>query len=292
MDDITMLLRNEGLGGVADQLEKLAQPSIRLINTAIEECSLDLGASKLGGLPDLPKELAWPTWKDIPLAFVAQINLAEVPTLDEANLLPASGILSFFYDADHVPVGFDPALRGGWRVLYGNGDRSRLRRVPVPAALLAKEPTWMPNGQQYVPCALTFAREMTLPPADSTDIEVLQFSSQERDAYWKVLSALEQRIPGSMHRLLGHPDALQGDMQVESQLVSHGLSLGNGWPDDRTRMEQLRNGVQDWRLLFQLDSDPNAEMLWGIEGRCYYWIQTDALRMHQFENVWFIMQWT
>ena len=103
---------------------------------------------------------------------------------------------------------------------------------------------------------------------------------------------LEKRIPGPVHRLLGHPDALQGDMHAESQLVSNGLNLGNGWPDDEDKVKQLLPGVQDWRLLLQLDRDINAEMLWGIEGRCYFWIQIEALQKRHFENVWFIMQWT
>jgi uncharacterized protein YwqG len=81
-------------------------------------------------------------------------------------------------------------------------------------------------------------------------------------------------------------------MQVESQLVSHGLYLGDGWPKDNARVEQLLPGTQDWQLLLQLDTDYEAKMVWGVEGRCYYWIQTKALQERQFENTWFIMQWT
>jgi uncharacterized protein YwqG len=292
MDDLGTLLRNKGLARVADQLEQLAQPSIRMISMAMGESELALGTSKVGGLPDLSEDIAWPTWKDMPLAFIAQINLAEIQPLDVAGLLPASGLLSFFYDADHVPVGYDPAWRGGWCVLYDDGEHSRLQRVSIPPALLTKEPTWLPKGQQYAECALRVVLERTLPPASSSSLESLHLFDQERKAYWKVLTALEQRTPGPLHRLLGYPDALQGDMQVESQLVSHGLYLGDGWPRESARVEQLLPGAQDWQLLLQLDTDHQAEMLWGIEGRCYYWIQTKALQKRQFENTWFIMQWT
>jgi uncharacterized protein YwqG len=286
------LLRNAGLSRVATQLEELVLPSIRIVSTATRENVLPLGTSKLGGRPDFPPNMAWPTWKNIPLAFIAQINLAEVHALDVTGLLPVSGMLYFFYDADHVPVGYDPAWRGGWQVLYYDGGRLHLQRVPIPTPLLEKEPTWMPKGQHYTACTLMFSLERTLPQEDSTYVDALKLSRQERDAYRKVLSALEQRTPGPMHRLLGHPDALQGDMQVESQLVSHGLYLGNGWPEDRVQAEQLLSGAQDWQLLLQLDTDPEAEMLWGIEGRCYYWIETEALLKRHFEDVWFIMQWT
>jgi uncharacterized protein YwqG len=293
MDDtIGTMLRNTGLSRVAAQLEQLALPSIHMVSVRAQENSLPLGVSRLGGLPDLPPDTAWPTWKNIPLAFIVQINLAEVHPLESMDLLPTSGMLYFFYDADHVPVGYDPAWRGGWQVLYYDGELSRLQRVPVPTALLEKEPTWMPKGQHYATCTLMFSLEMTLPPVNSTYVDALKLSRQERHAYWNVLSMLEQRTSAPLHRLLGHPDALQGDMQTESQLVSHGLYLGNGWPEDRARVEQLLSGAYDWRLLLQLDTDPEAEMLWGIEGRCYFWIQAEALRKHHFENAWFIMQWT
>jgi hypothetical protein len=151
------VLRDTGLSRVAFQLEKLASPSIRMASRATQENALSLGTSKFGGHPDLPLDMFWPTWKDIPLAFIAQISLAEVHSLNVDGLLPASGILYFFYDADHVPVGYDPAWRGGWRVLYYNGEISNLQRVTVPTVLRQKEPTWMPEGQHYAACALTFS---------------------------------------------------------------------------------------------------------------------------------------
>ena len=37
-------------------------------------------------------------------------------------------------------------------------------------------------------------------------VDALKLSYQERDAYWDVLSMLEQRTSAPLHRLLGHPD--------------------------------------------------------------------------------------
>src|SRR5260370_5004622 len=47
---------------------------------------------------------------------------------------------------------------------------------------------------------------MTLPPVSSLDVDALKLSRQERNAYWNVLSMLEQRTSAPLHRLLGHPD--------------------------------------------------------------------------------------
>src|SRR5258708_32586477 len=38
-------------------------------------------------------------------------------------------------------------------------------------------------------------------------VDALKLSRQERNAYWNVLSMLEQRTSAPLHRLLGHPDA-------------------------------------------------------------------------------------
>src|SRR5262245_49418102 len=87
-------------------------PSIRLVpQVAAEE--LPLGASRIGGCPDLPKGTNWPRrsdaagedpaeWEDnSPLRFIMQVNLAEVAPFDVADVLPKTGLLSFFYF--HVP---------------------------------------------------------------------------------------------------------------------------------------------------------------------------------------------
>ncbi|MEO6889539.1 MAG: YwqG family protein [Ktedonobacteraceae bacterium] len=290
--DITSLLQDAKLTRIASQIEQLPLPSIRLKSRRVQEASLPLGVSKIGGLPDLPPDPLWPIWHDTPLAFIAQINFAEIQAMYGVQDLPEAGICYFFYDADHGPIGYDPHLRGGWRVFYYGGIPMYLRRVPAPTALREKKLTWLPEEQHYQACALTFSTEMTLPPCDSSPIDALRLSAQERASYQDVLEKMEKRASGPLHRLLGHPDALQGDMQTECQLVSHGLYFGNGWPDEKERVEQLLKGAQDWQLLLQLDTDPEAEMLWGIEGRCYYWIQTQALQARNFENVWFIMQWT
>jgi|SRR5579859_4243044 len=286
---IDIRLEQAGLSRVASQLKALALPSIRLVRRATQDELLPIGVSKLGGAPDLAPEVAWPTWNGMPLAFVAQINLAEVPILQEGiSLLPSTGLLSFFSDAEQTALaGYDPAMRGGWRVLYDDGEVSRLQRHPVPATLLEDE---LPE-RYFTPCALTFSVSIMYPYVRSLPVEALHLSEQEFHAYWDVLSTLRQEDHEPRHHLLGYPDALQGDMQVESQLVSHGLYFGDGWPTDQTRVGQLLSGVQDWQLLLQLETDPEAEMEWGIEGRIYYWIQTQALQSRDFENVWCMTQW-
>jgi uncharacterized protein YwqG len=177
-------------------------------------------------------------------------------------------------------------------VLYYDGPFSRLKRTLLPRALAEKESTWMPEGQKYAPCALTCSIDMTLPPGDSWALQTLQLSVQERYRYQKMLSAFREEKQKPLHRLLGYPDALQGDMQMNCELLSRSFSLGDGLPGDGMQLEQLQREAQKWRLLLQLDTDEDAQMLWGINGRCYYWIQEEALKQRQFAETWCILQWT
>lgn len=81
---------------------------------------LPCGASKFGGVADLPAETAYPSFNGTPLSFVGQINLTEVSALRlKHNPLPMSGMLSFFYfDNEEEAVYGEPDHKEGWRVLY------------------------------------------------------------------------------------------------------------------------------------------------------------------------------
>ncbi len=76
------------------------QPSIRMKTVPRQEDSIGIGASKIGGLPDLPEGLEWPEWKGTSLPFIAQIHLPDITNYDVNMLLPYRGILYFFFDID------------------------------------------------------------------------------------------------------------------------------------------------------------------------------------------------
>jgi len=112
MQDIVAAVREmPELSPVADQLVALRRNSIRITATKTADEKLDSGVSKLGGLPDLPDGFAWPMrevmTRGIPtglaLPFVAQLQMADLAPSDVDRLLPASGILYFFYlDESHL----------------------------------------------------------------------------------------------------------------------------------------------------------------------------------------------
>ena len=61
-EDLTTYLRANGLARVVDPLLHYALPSIYLTRRPVDEVLLAVGASKIGGTPDLPPDTPWPHW--------------------------------------------------------------------------------------------------------------------------------------------------------------------------------------------------------------------------------------
>jgi uncharacterized protein YwqG len=81
-----------------DAVAALARSGYRLVPTGMRT---GVGASKLGGVPDLPAGVQWPLfqWRDelLPMLFLGQIALDELVGGDW--FAQAGGLLSFFYAA-------------------------------------------------------------------------------------------------------------------------------------------------------------------------------------------------
>lgn len=289
------LIQESGLPRLADELERLLLPSIRVHAQAAHEESIGIGPSKIGGAPDLPESVTWPTWKDSPMSFLAQIRLADIAPLDTQALLPHTGLLSFFYDAEGVVFGLDPAEREGWRVLFSQDNN--LHRATFPESF--------PANAQYAPCTVSFTREWTLPDFESPAIERLGLSwgtmygeesnpsVKEECERYLALSASFDSLFGNrsaINRMLGYPDPVQGNVQAECQYAAHGLyqHAAGDWPSEQAAV--LKRDALDWQLLLQLDSLAAAGMMWGDVGRLYFMISRTALAERNFDATWLIMQ--
>jgi uncharacterized protein YwqG len=299
-ESLDALIAKHGLTAYAEQIRALAKPAIRLETRPVEEDTLPIGATKIGGLPDLPAGVAWPMWKGLPQALIAQINLRDVAEYDIEKALPQTGMLYFFYDIAQSTWGFDPKDRGSWQVIYFDGDCTSLTRTRPPEITLPSVtplPWWkrlfggsktvdnsipadVPANGIYLPCAVTCS--LSLVPPD-TDACTFNMSDEEADAYYALLEETGTT-------LLGNPITIQGPMEEEVALVSGGLYCGNASGYHDPRAEALRATAADWRLLLQVNSDENAQMMWGDVGMLYFWININDLQARNFSNTWMILQ--
>jgi uncharacterized protein YwqG len=269
-DDLRSRLDKAGLGAIANELINQSKEAVAMKAAVVPDDAVPLGASKIGGLPDLPASLAWPKWKTGELSFVVQVNLAELP---ENDMLPSSGLLSFFYDREQSAWGFDPQHKEGFRLWYFP-ETSGLNRTRAPESL-------------SFPCArLTFEPFLSLP--DSSVIGDLALEMEKDEIYAEFLG----KYPGDgpRHQILGWPKTIQNAMELECQLASNGLYVGDpsGYRDPRRK--ELEPGAPDWMLLLQIDSDDKTQMMWGDVGMLYVWIRYADLKQHNFAEAWTILQ--
>ena len=253
-----------------ERLEKLWRPAVRLIKSGRAGTR-----SKLGGSPSLPPGVEWPSWKGTPLAFLAQIDLSELPRPIPMDDWPSDGILYFFYHPEQETWGFDPDDRGSWRVLYSPSQAS-----PPPRAL-GLDPAFPEHFLRLEPIR-------SLPATERLDLPSEEISDEAFDCAEELKKAPFDGEP--QHQMGGYPNPVQSDsMELESQLASNGVYCGGPGQDD-PRVADLESGAGEWKLLLQIDTDEVADMMWGDSGMIYFWIRASDLKNKDFSNVWMILQ--
>lgn len=282
--------------GDARAVTDLARPAIRL-----DQTDSDTG-SHLGGNPLLPPSApTWPYWDQKPLSFLARIDLAELAGFETDVRLPDSGHLNFFYEADEqMAWGFEPSHRDGWRVVY------------APASLAVEVSA--PEGSIVFPkVGLRPAQTLTIPgweedavtdlvprycsPQDVTAVDKLLGSEkrhqERRDAYFALQDEWSPTVAWDRepsHQIGGWPRLQQGPIWRECQVVSQGVPLGTAeeWADPR--VEQKLAGIDDWRLLLQLDTDDRTDWMWGDVGTLYYATRQSLEPTSAVDEAWMVFQ--
>lgn len=272
--------------------DALAQ--LRLSGIALEiagEEPYRCGGTRFGGRPDVPPGFVWPYFEGVgledgekkrrPLAFLAQFALEEMQPFDAEHLLPAHGVLSFFYEVESQPWGFDPQDAGCARVFWFE-DAATLAPAEYPPDLSqeahfpalhmdARQAFFYPEWEDF---------ELAWPDADVDDFE------ETRD----LLN--EEAEDGS--RLLGWPEILQNNMTRECELVTQGYYLGDNWGDvpDEVYRRAKQTSLNKWRLLFQLGpvASGDFELMFGDGGNLYFYISKEDLLARRFERAWLISQ--
>lgn len=284
-DELASLCAEVGLAERAQDVRRLARMSIRLTKAEVGAASI---RSRLGGAPDLPPDFTWPDWNGKELAFLGQLDLAEVAALAPDLPLPRHGLLAFFYEAVGQPSGLDPSHRGSCRVVHVDEEPSRLRPAGADRASFAEYP-------------LQLSLELMLPPSWSSAVDALDLDADERSAWdelrEKIAAAqgveLEDLTPRwqSLHRLLGYPEELGSGIELDCQLASAGIAVEDAEASLDLRRDELEAGAADWRLLVQLSDDEELGASWGEGfGRVWIMMREEDLQARAFERAWAILR--
>ena len=278
---ILQLIQKNNLTDFADRIMAAIKPAIHISKVKTQEGVI--GASRFGGMPDIPTDFEWVLREDIPLSFLAQINCADLQGFTSAKNLPSSGMLYFFYDAIEQPWGFDPSNRKGSAIIYHPSTEN---------LITASEPEGadIDNGWLFPAYAVQFREVLSLPSYDSQAFDQLSVSQNSVDDYVNLIVDVSELMAANepIHQMFGHSSNIQGDMQLECQLISHGIDYGNGYSESIAK--ELAAGASDWLLLLQLDTDDDLEMMWGDMGMLYFWIRESSLQSKSFKEAWTILQ--
>ncbi len=278
------------LGQYLPALTPLMRTAIRAVPERVEdEDEIPIGASKLGGHPDLPEGAAWPVVDDVLLEFVGQFRMEEVAPLDETGLLPKEGWLYFFFDGMLTDYG-ENGTRDRCKVIYFAGDRQALRRVQVPDH---------EHGiyfSLYSPCQVRWETTVNLPPYE----ELYDFNGmtvtplldpvdfENSDDCW-AYNAVRRKFWDPGTQFLGNVVNIQGGEEKHHAVQKRFPGRYPYVDYDYENRDELEQKMKDLILLFTADSAQEAGMSWGDSGLVYYWIDKADLLAGNWDAVWAIL---
>jgi uncharacterized protein YwqG len=251
-----------------------------LVVPALQVVVSDLPSlSHFGGSPQLPNGTGWPEKGGRSLDFLARLSLSEIQRAHSVPWLPQSGALLFFYDIRKHPWGFDPNDRGGFAALH----------VPdLPEPVVAANHASKYDGAATFNRNVSF-RHIDVVPSEGDPVRDLKLNDAEYEKLSQIDEAAFDAKP--KHQVAGIPSPVQGnDMDLECQLASNGVYCGNAKGYESARATELESGRTNWRLLFQMDSDDDLDVMWGDAGMLYYWIEEQEAQKGNFRNSWLIQQ--
>lgn len=266
---------------IKKELLKTARDSIRL-----EIGGAATGLTKFGGKPDVPEDFEWARYDGRPLAFLAQFDLEEISRYDTEDLLPKTGVLSFFYDLETKPQSVDDEDRGFARVCRFE-DKNALRTAEFPDDLKAEH--------RLPALGITARSEKSY---QSYPDFLLQRPKLVEE--WEKFEGAQNSIgideSGNISKMLGWADPIRGNMTVDCELMSRGYNIGDEQgrseipPLDRQEAEQW--SAKDWLPLLQLDAvrDGDFCLKFGDPGRLYFYIRRDDLASRIFNEVMAFLQ--
>jgi uncharacterized protein YwqG len=226
------------------------------------------------------------------MAFLAQIDLADVAAVQPDVRLPKEGLLHFFvgciadsYDKDDDPrprhlidamIGTEPDQGDGWRVLYTAGP-DRLVRLPCAAS---------PLPELVEPHAVRFTKGgAPLPDEQAAIYDQLPLDESQRDDYNELVAQLATEPEHWGEQLMGYPTLIQGTPpEVMCELAATGRNPYTFPTFGSTEAAALERAASEWTLLLQLTSQGPFE--WGDGGHFYFYGDRLAMERGDFSKTW------
>jgi hypothetical protein len=258
----------------------------------------------------LPDTVEWPFWREQPLSFVGQVNLADVASFGLG--LPAEGLLSFFFVTDWDSL--RPQQSGAGIVHFSQGAKVAPRKPPRRDFVC------------YKTCSVRLVGAVSLPPAYAgwaeelwgldflRDDERVACYAEYRDTLdqWCGVEALVEAGYDGFHQMLGYPKPVQWTpIEMRAELARTYPVRPPSWreqlwqglgdfifsrppgstppapgktPDDLTADDLAR--CRQWQSLFMINEDDQAEIHLLDAGKLYFLFPDAVQAASQFGDPW------
>lgn len=234
-----------------------------------DDHEFSIGSSRMGGVPDLPAEFEWPEWYDGPVAFVGQLNLADF----NSTILPASGLLYFFYDLFAWGGSINDRTR--FRVLFFDGDLSTLVKSELPLEI--------EEHQTYFGCDIATTVIPTLPCIDSipsANWKSTDNVSKQYDDLMNRIHSIFRENGTSTTWLLGNAHCYYGNMSESCRSIANQAYKDSDFSSN-----------DEWILLLQVGTDEaGTGFVWGDMGTIFFWIRRADLAAGDFSKIWGMLE--
>lgn len=236
-----------------DDLENLVTPLIRdatkmVVKKPVSPPENTQLKSHFGGQPYFEAGEAWPvSGNGTPMSFIFQVfNTGNINLPDEV------GLIQFYYDFEVYPWDTED---DGWLVkMYPAVNKNKMISVERPLGL---------DTPKY--CDIEFVAIKSLPDWDGISVY--------SDPASKLSCILNDDEPWGAYKEVASKHV--GDQDLRSQIGGYPIWLqGENTP---------KNSKGDYmKLLFQVDSESNADIMWGDGGLVYVFYNPDDIKITGF----------
>jgi len=230
--------------------------------------------SKLGGLPWLPTGTLWPVdKKGTPMAFIGQVNFAEMPNVVDS--CPNKGVLLLFKSVDYRD--YLPKDRAGFRIMWFED----LESAPFDC--------FPPNipSHSILPEMLLESRVVwSLPePVSYGEIFGIHLSPEQE---WLIANRVRQfnEQNAGKHQLLGVNHPRLDEVKAVCAFAANGVSYSVQRHKD-SMYKHLVDASRDWQLLWRIIDDPTGGQGKGAT-ELFVMIRSQDLNDRKLQNSWMV----
>jgi hypothetical protein len=320
LDELSASLLASGVSAEeAKILLPLAKPAIALQSTAADDTTIALGASKIGGSPDVPRDFVWPERQPTafglsvvetlrgyaadsaeddlksqialkehlakrvaPLAFMAQIDLAACAAAGPCDAdMPRTGHFLLFYDLVFNPeTGRETNGNRLFQLIHVEGDLTRHVSPDLGFPLFG-------GVEAYRNCLPSAQFKpiftYTLPDQRAAPITPNYLNRPYPHENW---SDSQPTHLDASNRLGGWPENIRREMTIALSAEDARINIAS--LKYREIYKLLGEAAQEWVMLLQIgayDNDIN-----DFNGLYYVWIRRRHLRARDFSQARLIYQ--